>query len=50
MYIRDKSRIYTGQKRSVAFGPLRTFALSVELRASPRDPYLSDLKKCPKRK
>lgn len=44
MYIRDKSRIYTGQKRSVAFGPLRAFALSVELRASPRDPYLSDLK------
>ncbi|APA90254.2 hypothetical protein BJG93_34645 (plasmid) [Paraburkholderia sprentiae WSM5005] len=44
MYIRDESRIYTGQKRSVAFGPLRPFVLSVELRASPRDPYLSDLK------
>jgi hypothetical protein len=29
MYIHDESRIYTGQKRSVAFGPLRTFVLSV---------------------
>lgn len=38
MYIRDKLRIYTGQKRSVACGPLRAFALSFELRAAPRDP------------
>lgn len=44
MYIRDESRIYTGKKRSVAFGPLRALSLSIELRASPRDPYLSDLK------
>ncbi|MGP8437834.1 plasmid mobilization protein [Paraburkholderia fungorum] len=48
MYIRDESRIYTGQKHSVAFGPLRTFVLSVELRATPRDPYLSEIK-MPKR-
>ncbi|MGY8527575.1 plasmid mobilization protein [Paracidovorax citrulli] len=38
MYVRDKSRPYTGQKHSVASGPLRASALSVELRAPPRDP------------
>lgn len=49
MYIRDKSRIYTGAKRSVAFGPLRVFPLFCELRASPRDPYVSEIK-MPKQK
>lgn len=44
MYPRDKSRGYTGTKRSVAFGTLRTLFLSFELRASPRDPYLSEIK------
>ncbi|CAG2138119.1 hypothetical protein LMG19282_01448 [Cupriavidus campinensis] len=39
MYGRDKSPPYTGEMHSVAFGPLRAFPLSVELRASPRDPY-----------
>lgn len=40
MYPHGKPCRSTGQKCSVAFGPLRTFALSVELRASPRDPVL----------
>ena len=44
MYIRDQSCIYTGQKRSVACGPLRPFVLSVELRAMPRDPYFNEIK------
>jgi hypothetical protein len=48
MYIRDKSRIYTGPKHSVAFGTLRVQVLSPELRAAPRDPYFNELK-MPKR-
>jgi hypothetical protein len=52
MYIRDKSRIYTGLKHLVAFGTLRVQVLSLELRAAPRDPYFMSqtMMKCEKTK
>jgi hypothetical protein len=44
MYPHDESYGYTDQQRSVAFGSLRAFGLSLVLRALPRDPDHNETK------